>query len=268
MRYLQIRNWGKYQHYSQRTPPWIKLHLTLMDDFDFQALDERTQRHAFHIMLLAARTENRIPWDEKWVAQRIQAKSKVNLQMLVNNSFLEEIDAASNPLASSAGIRRVEESRQEETRGEEKRFSPAQFVELWKSTQHKETDLTAARREKIRLRLRRHPDKEYWVDVMDTIQQTPFLRGENDREWTPDFDWLIRNDENAAKVREGKYGRRVTLKVDPPNPKCLDCGHPKAAHGENQAGVKMCLIGKKECTCYGKEEFQFEQLEQAGREMC
>ena len=248
MRYLRIRNWEKYQHYSQRTPPWIKLHLTLLDDFDFQGLDEKMQRPAFHIMLLAARLENRIPWNDKWVAGRIQAKSKVNLQILINNSFLEEIPHTSNALASTAGTRREEESRQEKTREEESRFGPSQFAELWDSTQHKETDLTQARREKVKLRLKRHPAREYWVGVMGTIQQTPFLRGENDRGWRPDFDWLVRNDENSAKIREGNYGSTETPKpeAEPQDETpCSACNHPERLHQNGECA--LCVYERVEC---------------------
>ena len=35
---------------------------------------------------------------------------------------------------------------------------------------------------------------------------TPFCRGENDRGWKVDFDWLVANDTHYQKVLEGKYG--------------------------------------------------------------
>ena len=30
---LHIKNWGEFQHYKKRNPPWIKLHKKLLDDF-------------------------------------------------------------------------------------------------------------------------------------------------------------------------------------------------------------------------------------------
>ena len=36
--------------------------------------------------------------------------------------------------------------------------------------------------------------------------RTPFCRGQNDRGWKMDFDFLIENDTNLTKVLEGKYG--------------------------------------------------------------
>ncbi|MCM8820156.1 MAG: hypothetical protein NC925_05105 [Candidatus Omnitrophica bacterium] len=38
-------------------------------------------------------------------------------------------------------------------------------------------------------------------------QESNFLRGNNDRGWKPDFDWLI-NETNMAKVLEGKYDNK------------------------------------------------------------
>lgn len=239
-----------------------------MDDFDFQELDERTQRHAFHIMMLAARMNNKIPWDERLIAKKIQAKSKIHLHKLINISFLEPFDdaentttstsntvikgdstnIAGNPLASSAGIRRVytEKSRVQESTGEEaasaeERFGPSQLAELWDSNFQKPkgrpTDLTVVRRDNARRRLKRHPEKDYWVDVMDSIKQTPFLRGESDRGWIPTFDFIIRNDENAAKITEGSYGKRDVFPAEaPPEPKCQDCGHLEKIHCEPVPG--------------------------------
>jgi len=219
-----------------------------MDNFDFQELDEKTQRHAFHIMMLAARTDNKIPWDDRVVARKIQAKSKVILQNLINISFLEPLEDASNTLASSADTSRVhiDKSRVQESTGEgaasaDEVFGPSQFRELWdsvsKKTQLKEVhDLTEARRVKVRLRLKRHPAKGYWTEIMETIKQTPFLRGENDRDWLPSFDWLIRNDENAAKITEGFYGKLVVPQTAPePQDEtlCQTCNHLNRLHGKD-----------------------------------
>lgn len=50
--------------------------------------------------------------------------------------------------------------------------------------------------------------KEYGIDkikqMIDTIPQSPFLKGENNRSWTADFDWCFRPN-NFVKVLEGKY---------------------------------------------------------------
>jgi hypothetical protein len=42
-------------------------------------------------------------------------------------------------------------------------------------------------------------------DAVSIAASTPFCCGENDRGWRVDFDWLIENDRNLVKVREGRY---------------------------------------------------------------
>ena len=52
--------------------------------------------------------------------------------------------------------------------------------------------------------------KTYSVDdfkkVFEKAERSDFLRGNNNRNWSASFDWLIKED-NMAKVLEGKYGK-------------------------------------------------------------
>lgn len=66
-------------------------------------------------------------------------------------------------------------------------------------------ELSNERKNKVRLRWQKKPNIEYWISVFKKIDSTPFLRGEGDRGWTPDFDWIFQNDSNHLKVIEGKY---------------------------------------------------------------
>lgn len=43
------------------------------------------------------------------------------------------------------------------------------------------------------------------IEAIDKIKESSFLRGENDRKWKVDFDWLIANDTNILKALEDKY---------------------------------------------------------------
>jgi len=65
--------------------------------------------------------------------------------------------------------------------------------------------LTEDRKKKMRLRLKAHPESDFWNKVLNKIPKVPFLSGKNDRKWRADFDFLIANDENALKIYEGKY---------------------------------------------------------------
>lgn len=53
--------------------------------------------------------------------------------------------------------------------------------------------------------------KTYSIDdfkkVFEKAEQSDFLKGNNNRNWSASFDWLIKED-NMAKVLEGKYNRQ------------------------------------------------------------
>ena len=98
--YFRLVNLGKYQHYKHRNPPWIKLHASTLEDYDFGRLQDASKMHLCAIWLLASRTGNKIPWDPEWVAKRINATAEVDLASLQDAGFIELIDVASKVLAT------------------------------------------------------------------------------------------------------------------------------------------------------------------------
>lgn len=98
--YLKIRNWDKYQHYKDRNPPWVKLHSDILENYEFHQLSDSDRYHAIAIMLLASRTSNKIPYDNKWVASKISSTTKVDLDRLISVEFLTWYDLDSRVLAS------------------------------------------------------------------------------------------------------------------------------------------------------------------------
>lgn len=86
--FLYVKNWEQFQQYRDRDPKWIKLHRDTLDDYEFDGLTEIQQCHLIKIWLLAAKLGNKIPNDTKWVARKIGAQSKVDLDQLVTVGFL------------------------------------------------------------------------------------------------------------------------------------------------------------------------------------
>jgi hypothetical protein len=125
--FLKIKNWETYQHYKNRKPPWIKLHVELLDNYEFGRLQDASKAHAICIMLLAARTDNHIPNDPAWVSMKIGARSEVDLSSMVSLGFLITCDCkrcASDMLASDkqSAIAETEAYKEEtENRGARKR---------------------------------------------------------------------------------------------------------------------------------------------------
>lgn len=106
MKYLSIKNYETYQHYKQDwQPPWIKLYNRLLDDYAFLQLSDETQRHLMCLWLLASRHQNRIPNDVEYIARAIHAKTKVDLQALIDAGFVVPTD--SEPVRKRKPARKI-----------------------------------------------------------------------------------------------------------------------------------------------------------------
>lgn len=81
---------------------------------------------------------------------------------------------------------------------------------------------SGTRRKQAEGRWREEPNDTYWVDLITRVTRSSFCRGENDRNWRADFDFLIRP-ETRHKIAEGKYddrsGRAVRSVLDDPEVK-------------------------------------------------
>ena len=88
MRYLIVKNWREHQHYKHRSPPWIKLHRAITEDYAFAALKDKTKAHLMLIWILASGEEGRIPHDPVFIAKRINASESVDLDSMVAAGFL------------------------------------------------------------------------------------------------------------------------------------------------------------------------------------
>jgi hypothetical protein len=90
---FSVKNFERFQHYKDRSPPWIKLYNELLDDYSFGLLPDASKLHLVAIWLLASRSNNRIPHDSVWIAKRISATEKVDLDLLRAAGFIELQDA-------------------------------------------------------------------------------------------------------------------------------------------------------------------------------
>lgn len=120
MRYLRVKSWRLFQHYKHRSPPWIKLHNTVLEDPDFASLPDASKFHLVGIWLLASKTENRIPGDGEFIRARINAKEQVDLDLLFSGGFIEWEQGASKALAECLQLAVPEKSRVEQSRVEQR----------------------------------------------------------------------------------------------------------------------------------------------------
>jgi hypothetical protein len=124
-RYLAVKNFDQFQHYRDRSPPWIKLHQGVLEDYEFSSLPDASKWHLVAIWLLASRSDNRIPHDPTWVAAKIGARSKVDLAGLIESGFLVDISGATDDVAPRKQAASEPLERAEQSRGRaEQRYAP------------------------------------------------------------------------------------------------------------------------------------------------
>ncbi|MCP4342919.1 MAG: hypothetical protein GY799_29560 [Desulfobulbaceae bacterium] len=90
MRFLLVPGLEKWQHYKDRRPPWMKLHIEILDNYDFSYLPDKSKFHLLAIWLLATQIDNKIPWDNKWIERKIGANQSVDIDLFVEKEMLLE----------------------------------------------------------------------------------------------------------------------------------------------------------------------------------
>lgn len=88
---LHVRNWTRFQHYKDRTPPWIKLHWELLASEDWVLLDDASKLLAVVCMLIASRNEGQVPNNPDYIKRVAYLSKRPNLKPLIECGFLSEV---------------------------------------------------------------------------------------------------------------------------------------------------------------------------------
>lgn len=120
-----IKNWSKFQHYKDRSPPWIKLQHELLDDFDFARLPIASKALAPLLWLLASEsTDGSVQIDVEWLAFRLRWPDKDisdGLTPLIEKGFVLVASDVLAPCSQSACLETEGETEGEgETRASKK----------------------------------------------------------------------------------------------------------------------------------------------------
>lgn len=132
---ILIPNFGEYQHYSTRRPPWIKLHRKLLENHDFWGVDASSQVLLLALWLLAS---ERPIEDEHGVVVvkggldeinwRLRREfNQKNLETLKSVGLIKMDAPASEPLAprKRSGVTERETERERESERERETPSPS-----------------------------------------------------------------------------------------------------------------------------------------------
>lgn len=198
---LRAKNWREFQHYSDRTPGWIKLHKRLLDDRTFHRLPDASRALAPMLWLLASESVDGIIVDAvEEIAFRLrmtEQKADAALKPLIEAGFFIVEQADSAPLADGLQDACLEERRERE---EEEERAFAAFVEAARKREWpKPQSMTADRRKKLRARLDEHGIAG-WEAMIARASASDFLCSK----FALKFDWVL-EPKNFTKVIEGNY---------------------------------------------------------------
>lgn len=115
----RIKNWVEFQHYKDRSPPWIKLHNSLLTEEVWVMGNDATRALVIASMLLASRNnanDGSFNGDPEYVKRFAYLNTKPDFKPLIQYNFIELVQDASVVLASC----NTEERREEENRSAEK----------------------------------------------------------------------------------------------------------------------------------------------------
>lgn len=82
--FLRIRNWERFQHYTNRRPPWIKFHISILDDHTLLSLPPMSQLVYDRLLLRAAVTDNNVEHDPVWLSQKFNLPADEIQEAVVN----------------------------------------------------------------------------------------------------------------------------------------------------------------------------------------
>ncbi len=169
MDHISVAHWDEFQHYRKGknktgTPAWIKLYTRLLDKPEYTRLPDATKAHLIGIWLLAARTENKIPADPKFIAARIGATTSVRLDLLETAGFIESnpriLGKSYDDPRNILGQIRSDQIRSDQTQSRARRASagpPPGFTAWWETYPRKVGKQAAA---KAWRRLKLEPEAE------------------------------------------------------------------------------------------------------------
>jgi hypothetical protein len=118
-----VKDWSRFQHYKRRSPPWIKLHRSLLDNREYQQLEDAAARLLFDIWLIASENDGCLPFDSAALAWRLRKSVQVvrdSIQALIRARFISsEGHDASSALALGLHDATPETEAERETEAEE-----------------------------------------------------------------------------------------------------------------------------------------------------
>jgi len=138
--------------------------------------------------------ENAIPEKPKPIPDLTQTEPKksltTNQEPITNNQYIPS-------------------SKEEVSSGDDAPVSENEILEYWNTLAERHglsriAKLTPSRKQRLKARIKEFPEIESWATAFKNIERSAFLRGDNDRGWKANFDFLLQPG-SFVKLIEGVY---------------------------------------------------------------
>ena len=225
---LKPKNWSNFQHYNKRTPPWVKLHRTLLDDFDYQRLPLASRALAPMLWLLASEYDDGVfDASVEFLCFRLrcsESEIRDGLKPLIDGGFFI-VDSGALADCKQVSIVEAEAEGEGETKADN---PPVEFAKrepdradeirqvfaYWQTElNHPRAKLDDKRKRKIRDRLKDGYSARDLMDAIDGVQKSPHHMGENDRATVyDDLELICRDGPHVDKfIKLSQQGDRTAM---------------------------------------------------------
>jgi hypothetical protein len=99
--YFQIKNWGRYQTYKDRSPPWCKLHWEILTSEDWVMQTDVCKLTMVVCILVGTRHKGRVPNNPDYIKRIANLETAPNLNSLIECGFLEELQTVETALQTN-----------------------------------------------------------------------------------------------------------------------------------------------------------------------
>lgn len=147
---LAVRNWERFQHYKDRSPPWIKLYVALLDDPAFLALPDAAKGQLCALFLLAAKRQNVLPSKRATLRALIGCTGRFYLDDLMEAGWIVASDPAADASTTASTVASISGANPEQNARPSRASARSREVEL---EREKETTSATTAREAFLLSL-------------------------------------------------------------------------------------------------------------------
>ena len=231
MGYLKIKNWEEYQHYKDRNPPWIKLHVKTLNDRAFTDLSSSNRGLLIQLWILASENEGQISNDLEEIKYRLR---DTNIKQKDLNSLIEKgfLSGCKHMIANDSECYSETETETEKN---------TLFEQFWQAYPKKKSRGQA---EKAWLKIKPKPDEQLLATMIATIE-----RAKKSVEWVKDSGQFIPYPATwlNAKGWEDEIRGLPEIKAEETAPmscqKCGDSGVMLQKHDDGKWKCRPCYTG-------------------------